>query len=172
MAEAKTKPTKTSPAAFIAGVKDEGTRRDCAILMRLMKKVTGVPGAMWGPSIVGFGTYHYVYASGTEGDWPLTGFSPRVQNLTIYVMSGFDDHAALLRRLGKHKVSKSCLYVKSLGDIDLSVLERMLATSVAKMRRMYPDAKPVAAAAKKAAPTKSAAKKTATKRTAAKPGKR
>jgi hypothetical protein len=158
MAEAKTKRTRVRPAAFLSTVKDESTRRDCATLVRLMEKVTGEPAAMWGTSIVGFGTCHYVYASGTEGDCPLTGFSPRARKLTIYVMSGFDGHAALLKKLGKHETSKSCLYVKSLADVDLGALAKLLAASVASMRKAYPATATAAAGAAKKAATRKVAK--------------
>lgn len=138
MAEAKTKRTAASPAAFLAKVKDETTRRDCATLVRLMEKVTGERAAMWGPSIVGFGTYHYVYASGTTGDWPVAAFSPRARSLTIYISPEFDSRAPLLAKLGRHTSSKSCLYVKSLADVDLAVLERLVAASVADARARHP----------------------------------
>jgi hypothetical protein len=135
MAELKTKPTKASVSKFLRAIQDEATRKDCQQLTKIMKEVTGAEPRMWGPSIVGFGTYHYVYASGREGDWFLTGFSPRKQNLTLYIMSGFDEYEDLLGRLGKHKKSKSCLYVRSLEDLDLTVLKRMIRASVRHMQK-------------------------------------
>jgi hypothetical protein len=93
---------------------------------------------MWGPSIVGFGSYHYVYASGREGDWPLTGFSPRKQDLTLYIMAGFDRYEALMAKLGKCRTGKSCLYIKRLADVDLRVLKQLVSESVKYMKRTYP----------------------------------
>ncbi|MEO6463652.1 MAG: DUF1801 domain-containing protein [Candidatus Eisenbacteria bacterium] len=154
MAEAKTRRTNASVAAFIAGAGDETTRRDCATLVRMMEKVTGDKAAMWGPNIVGFGTYRYVYASGTTGDWPLAGFSPRKQNLTVYLMPGFDEHAALMKKLGKHKASKVCLYVKSLADVDLAVLEQLVTASVVQLRKTYPVVSPASAQGAKQATRK------------------
>ncbi|HSQ60662.1 MAG TPA: DUF1801 domain-containing protein [Acidobacteriota bacterium] len=130
MAELKTKKTTASVAAFLKKVPSEETRQDCAALVKLMKNVTRSEPKMWGPSIVGFGEYHYVYASGQEGDWPLTGFSPRKQNLTIYVMAGFDRYPDLMKKLGKCKTGKSCLYVKRLSDLDPKVLKELVAESV------------------------------------------
>jgi hypothetical protein len=136
MAELKTKRTKASVAAFVAAIEDEGRRRDCKRLVALMKKVTKSEPAMWGPSIVGFGTYHYEYPSGREADWFLAGFSPRKQALTLYVMAGFTGYADLMQKLGKHKAGKSCLYVKSLDDLDLDVLEELVRRSVRHMREL------------------------------------
>jgi hypothetical protein len=101
--------------------------------MELLKEVTGKPPEMWGDSIIGFGTYHYRYASGREGDWMLTGFSPRKQNITLYIMAGFDEYAGLLERLGKHSIGKSCLYIKRIEDIDLDTLRELVRLSVAHM---------------------------------------
>ena len=130
MAELKTRPTSASVAAFLKTVADDERRKDCQTLVKLMKQATGAPAKMWGPSIVGFGTYRYVYASGRQGDWPLVGFSPRKQDLTLYIMAGFARYAALMKQLGKHKSGKSCLYLKRLGDVDMAVLSApgMLAT--------------------------------------------
>ena len=169
MAELKTKKTTKSPAEFIAAVPDEGMRRDCATLVRLMKKVTGEPAAMWGPAIVGFGTYTYTYASGRSGDWPVAAFSPRKRDLTIYALNGFAGEAEMLRQLGPHTTGKVCLYVKSLSDVDLGVLEKIVRASAAHVRKLHPStvavarAKPVKKAAKKAV-KKVAKKKTATAR--------
>jgi hypothetical protein len=136
MAELKTKPSKASVAKFIESIADDTTRKDCQVLIRIMKQVTGVTPRMWGPSIVGFGSYHYRYASGREGDWFWTGFSPRKQAITLYLMGGLDEHAALLKRLGKHKTSKGCLYVKRLADLDVPTLERLVAATVRRATRM------------------------------------
>ena len=103
-----------------------------------MQEVTGEPPVMWGDSIVGFGTYHYRYKSGREGDWPRTGFSPRKQYLAIYIMPGFDSYEALLARLGKHRTSVSCLYINKLADVDLDVLREIIAESHQEMARRYP----------------------------------
>jgi hypothetical protein len=134
----KTKPTALSVDAYIEAIPDEARRRDCRTLLALMKKVTGMKPRMWGSSIVGFGSYHYKYASGHEGDAALTGFSSRKQDLTIYIPAGFDKHAALLARLGKHKHSLSCLYVKRLSDIDHALLGKLIVSSIEEMRRRYP----------------------------------
>ena len=132
--EPKTRPTDASVPDFIASQPKEETRRDCATLVKMMKRVTGAPARMWGPSIVGFGAYHYVYASGAGGDWPLVGFSPRRQDLTVYVMAGFEDYPELMAGLGKYKTGKSCLYLKRLSDVDAAVLEKLIAASVRDMK--------------------------------------
>jgi hypothetical protein len=135
MAELKTKPTRISPVKFIASITDERTRADSQALAKLMKRVSGAEPKMWGPNIVGFGTYHYKYASGREGDWFVAGFSPRKAALTIYIMGGIKKHEALLKKLGKHKSSSgSCLYVRALEDIDMGVLEDLLRASVKQVR--------------------------------------
>ncbi|TFG51769.1 MAG: DUF1801 domain-containing protein [Gemmatimonadales bacterium] len=130
MAELKTKPTKLSVTRFIDGIKDERKRRDCRTVMKIMKRVTKATPKMWGTSIVGYGTYHYKYASGREGDWFTAGFSPRAQSLTLYIMSGFKGHDALMKKLGKHKTGRSCLYIKRLDEIDLDVLKELIERSV------------------------------------------
>jgi len=130
MAELKTKPTRESVSKFIRAIPDNRLRKDCQLLTRLMSEATGARPKMWGPSIVGFGCYHYKYASGREGDWFLTGFSPRKANLTLYIMSGFDEVEDLLAKLGKHKTGKSCLHVRSLEDLDLAVLKRLIRASL------------------------------------------
>jgi hypothetical protein len=130
MAELKTKPNRSSVTAFLATVKEPGRRRDCQALAAIMKKATGAAPKMWGPSIVGFGDYHYKYASGREGDWFVAGFSPRAQALTLYVMPGLDRFGPLLKRLGKYKTGRSCLYIKSLEDVDVRVLEELIAQAV------------------------------------------
>ena len=134
MAELKTQKNDASVEEFLDGVEDEGKRRDCWALVELMREVTGDEPVMWGNSIVGFGSYHYTYASGREGDWMLTGFSPRKQALTLYIMSGFSEYESLLDRLGKHRTGKSCLYVKSLEDVDASVLRELVERSVRQKR--------------------------------------
>lgn len=137
MAQNKTQPTKQKVSEFIGSIEDAGRRADCKELMKLMREITGNRATMWGPSIVGFGTYHYKYASGREGDFFLTGFSPRKQALTIYIISGFKTQAKLMEKLGKFKTGKSCLYVKSLDDIDRTVLKQLLEASVTYMRKTY-----------------------------------
>jgi hypothetical protein len=137
MAELKTKQTEASVEDFLDGVADEARREDCRALVRLMTRVTGAPPRMWGPGMVGFGTYHYKYASGREGDWFLTGFAPRKQDLTLYIMAGFDRYEDLMARLGRHKTGKSCLYVKRLADIDADVLEALVTASVAHVKQTY-----------------------------------
>lgn len=137
MAELKTKPTAASVSAFLDGVDDEERRRDARELLALMKEVTGKRAKMWGTSIVGFGTYHYVYASGRQGDWPVTGFSPRKRDLTVYIMPGFSRYSSLMKKLGKYKTGKSCLYLKRLDDVDRKALRRLIARSVADMKKMY-----------------------------------
>ena len=137
MAENKTKQTKVSVDYFINGIKDETDRNDCYEIIKLMKSVTKEEPKMWGPSIIGFGSYHYKYESGREGDSCLTGFSPRKQNLTIYLMGGFEKQTAQLEKLGKHKTSKACLYIKSLNDIDVKVLKEMVVNSVNYVKKTY-----------------------------------
>ena len=137
MAENKTQPTDVDPAAFIAAVEHPTRRADAEVLLELMGRVTGCPPRMWGPAIVGFGRYHYRYDSGREGDFLMTGFSPRKANLVVYLMPGYDDLGDELAVLGKHKMGKACLYINTLADVDLDVLERMVERSVAKMRREY-----------------------------------
>lgn len=131
---AKTIPTKVAPRDFIAAVADERKRTDAEVLLELMAEITGEPPVMWGPSIIGYGSYHYKYASGREGDCMLTGFSPRKTALTIYLMSGVERQAELLERLGKYKNGKSCLYIKRLSDVDMAVLRELIAVSVALAR--------------------------------------
>jgi hypothetical protein len=132
----KTKKTGASVKAFLDAVEDPEQRKDCKAIAALMKRVTGAVPKMWGASIVGYGSYHYRYASGREGDWFLAGFSPRKRDTTLYVMSGFEDDKVrdLLARLGKHKTGKACLYIKKLADVDLDVLEELVRTSVEHKR--------------------------------------
>lgn len=137
MAELKTQPNDDSVVEFLNNVNDETKRRDCFAILELMQRVTGAEPRMWGSSIVGFGQYHYTYASGREGDWFLTGFAPRKQNLTLYIMAGFDRYTELMARLGKHSTGKSCLYVKKLADIDLDVLAELIEESVRHMQATH-----------------------------------
>ena len=139
MAELKTKKTTQSPAAFIAKIADPAKRADSKALLALMRKATGESPKMWGTSIVGFGQYHYKSErSSQEGDWPLTGFSPRAANLTVYIMPGFKGYAPLLKKLGKHKIGGgSCIYIKKLADVDQKVLGEIVKTSVRDMRKKY-----------------------------------
>jgi len=134
MSEPKTKKTDASVEAFLDAVADAGRREDARAVLALMKRVTGEEPKMWGPSIVGFGSYTYTYASGQTGDWPIAGFSPRKQALTLYVMPGFEKDADLMKRLGKHKTGKSCLYLSRLADVDAGVLEELVRRSVERMR--------------------------------------
>ncbi|MDA1188277.1 MAG: DUF1801 domain-containing protein [Chloroflexi bacterium] len=134
MTELKTKANKASVEEFLSSVPDE-KRADSFTILEMMKKVTGEKPVMWGTSIVGFGTYSYTYASGHSGEWPLTGFSPRKQNLTLYIMPGFDRYEELLGKLGKHKLGKSCLYINKLDDVDQSVLKELVALSFKEMKK-------------------------------------
>ena len=135
--EAKMKPTDVSVADFIAAVENPQRRADAGTLCALFEAISGEPPVMWGPSIIGFGRYHYRYASGHEGDAPRLGFSPRKAWTVVYVMSGFDGQAALIARLGKVKTSVACLYVNQLDQIDLGVLREMAVLSLAHMRERY-----------------------------------
>jgi hypothetical protein len=136
MAEMKTAATGGSVDTFMAGV-DPQRRQDCERVLLLMREATGAEPRMWGDSIVGFGTYHYRYESGREGDWFLTGFSPRKNNLTLYVMAGFDRYDDLLGRLGKHTIGKSCLHVKRLSEVDETVLRELIVASVEHMKAIH-----------------------------------
>ncbi len=133
----KTSPNKGSVRDFISSVQDTEKQEDSLQLLSLMEEITQDKPVMWGDSIIGFGTYHYQYKSGREGDWFLTGFSPRKQNLTIYIMDGFSKYDALLKKLGKNKNSVSCLYVKRLSDIDIDVLTQILTESVGYLKKKY-----------------------------------
>jgi hypothetical protein len=135
MAELKTKPNDQSVVSFLKSIADEQKRRDCFTLLDIMKQITKTQPKMWGSSVVGFGSYHYRYESGREGDWFLTGFSPRKQNLTLYIMAGFEQYDELLKKLGRHTTGKSCLYVKRLADIDLPTLKNLIRQSVRHMTR-------------------------------------
>ena len=135
MAELKTKKNEASVEKFLNAIKDGQTRKDCFEIAKMMQQSTKAAPKMWGASIVGFGEYHYKYASGREGDWMLTGFSPRKQNLTLYIMAGFDRYDELLKKLGKFSTGKSCLYIKKLADVDRKVLKELVSESVKVMKR-------------------------------------
>jgi hypothetical protein len=135
MSDLKTKATKASVGKFLRGIKDAQKKRDSLAIHDLMAQITGAKAEMWGTSIVGFGRYRYKYASGREGEWPIVGFSPRKQNLTVYIMSGFDGYPELMKDLGKYKTGKACLYIKSLDDVHVPTLKRLIRKSVDHMRR-------------------------------------
>ena len=136
MAEAKTKPTNASVEKFLNQIPDEVRREDCFKIEKMMEEIKGCKPKMWGPSIVGFDTYHYKYASGHEGDWPIAAFSPRKQDLTIYVMPGFRKYRELMQQLGKHRTGKSCLYIKRLSDVHVPTLKKIIRQSVKEMKQM------------------------------------
>ena len=130
MSELKTKKNQASVEGFLKSVENEQRRKDSFVVLDLMKEVTGEKPVMWGTSIVGFGSYHYKYASGREGDWFAVGFSPRKKNMTLYIMEGFKNYDTLLGKLGKHSTGKSCLYVNKLEDVDQDVLRELVKQSV------------------------------------------
>lgn len=136
MTNLKTTPNAASVAEFIAGVAAE-RQADCRTIVRMMSAASGAEPRMWGQSIVGFGSYHYTYESGREGDWMLIGFSPRKRDLTLYIMSGFSRYEELMTKLGKYRTGKSCLYVKQLADVDTEVLQELMNESVLAMRARY-----------------------------------
>jgi hypothetical protein len=138
MAELKTRRNKGNVVAFLDSVTNDQRRQDSFAVLELMEQVTGKKPEMWGDSIVGFGSYHYKYASGREGDWFLVGFSPRAQNLTLYIMAGFDGYETLLGKLGKHTTGKSCLYIKKLEDVDMDVLKDLVRQSAEHMEKTNP----------------------------------
>ncbi|MBI9049583.1 MAG: DUF1801 domain-containing protein [Anaerolineaceae bacterium] len=138
MTQNKTTATDNDVMAFLNAVESEKKREDSLIIKQLMQELSGEPAVMWGASIVGFGSYHYRYETGREGDMPIVGFSPRKQAITLYIMDGFDKHAELLGKLGKHKTGKSCLYIKKLEDIDMDILRELVCQSVAHMRKTNP----------------------------------
>jgi len=136
--QAKTVPTGADVRAFLDRVEGDERRADCIALAKLMTRITGEKPCMWGPSIVGFGSYHYRYESGFEGDCPRASFAPRKGDLTVYLMPGFTGQGDLLKKLGKHKTGKACLYVKRLADVDPKVLEQLMRRSLAELARLYP----------------------------------
>ena len=136
--ENKTKPQKTSVKEFLENIEDEQVRRDCKILEKLFEKVSGEMPVMWGDAIVGYGSYHYKYDSGREGDWCITGFSPRKQNISLYTNCYLDENDPLLKSLGKIKYGKSCIYIKKIDDIHLPVLEKLIAQGIDFIKKKYP----------------------------------
>jgi hypothetical protein len=138
MAQNKTVETIESVADFLATVTDENKKQDCLNLVSIMEKVTGFKAKMWGPSIVGFGSYHYKYESGREGDAPLVGFSPRKNEISLYLSSSFKNRDGLLEKFGKHKSAKACVYIKKLADIDQEIFKEMIVLSVKHVKSMYP----------------------------------
>jgi hypothetical protein len=137
MSELKTKPNDADVLAFLDQIEDEAKKADSLAILKMMQEATDEPAKMWGNSIIGFGQYHYKYASGREGDWFLTGFSPRKQQFSLYIMAGFDQYDDLLSQLGKYKTGKSCLYIKRLSDVNQSVLNKLIEASVDYMNRNY-----------------------------------
>ena len=135
MAELKTKRNQKSVKKFLDSVENRRRREDAWAVKAMMEELTGEKAEMWGDSIVGFGSYHYKYTSGREGDWFVTGFSPRKVSLTLYVMSGFSRYQELMAKLGKHKTGSSCLYINRLEDVDSKILRRLIKESVAHLRR-------------------------------------
>ncbi len=135
MAELKTKPTDEDVTRFLNAIPDEKKRKDSFTILNMMREVTGLEPVFWVGNIIGFGKYHYKYASGHEGDAGLIGFSPRKQNLALYILTGFDDQAALLEKLGKHKTGKVCLYINKLDDVHLPVLRKMILKSYKHMKK-------------------------------------
>jgi hypothetical protein len=142
MTENKTQQTDDSVQTFLQSIEDERKREDCFTLVELMQEITGEPARMWGKTIVGFDKYRYKYANGSEGESLLVGFAPRKANLSLYIMSGFDEYDALLEKLGKHKTGKACLYVKRLDDVDMDTLRELVQRSVDYMRDTYPTGTP------------------------------
>ncbi|MFX0060261.1 MAG: DUF1801 domain-containing protein [Candidatus Hodarchaeota archaeon] len=138
MPELKTKPTDKNVDEFLKKIENPTKRDDSYKILNLMKEVTQEEPKMWGDSIIGFGNYHYKYASGREGEWFLTGFSPRKQSLTLYIMSGFEKYKTLLQKLGKYKTGKSCLYINKLQEINKDILKELVIESVTYMKKQYP----------------------------------
>jgi hypothetical protein len=137
MAELKTRKNAASISAFLK--KADPKKRDaCEVILDIMGDATGEEPVMWGSTIIGFGSYHFKYATGKEGDWALIGVSPRKQNISVYIMDGFSRYEKLLSKLGKHKIGKSCLYINKLSDIDMKVFARLVQSSVRNMKKMYP----------------------------------
>lgn len=133
-AELKTKPNELSVEKFLTSIEDKKRREDSLAVLDIMKRITNEEPKIWGTSIIGFGDYHYKYASGREGDWFVTGFSPRKASLSLYIMSGFKEYEELLSKLGKFKTGVSCLYINKLEDVDITVLKRLITLSVKKMK--------------------------------------
>lgn len=137
MAEPKTRQNGASVSAFLGAIEDKQQRADARKISAIMRAATGSRAKMWGSAIVGFGRYHYKYASGQEGDWHIVGYSPRKKNLTVYIMSGFDRFEKLMAKLGRYTTGKSCLYIKQLDDVDEAVLRKLIEGSVADIRKKY-----------------------------------
>jgi hypothetical protein len=137
LADNKTQATRASVRAFLDAIDDSERRADAKKVAAMMRNATDCRATMWGKDIIGYGKYHYRYASGREGDWMLVGFSPRKRNLSIYIMPGFESYGGLLEKLGKYKTGRSCLTINSLADVDEKVLETLIADSVATMRERY-----------------------------------
>jgi len=138
MAQNKTTRNDGDVLAYLNAVPQKTRRADSLAMLALMQEVTGEPAAMWGTSIVGFGSYHYKYDSGREGDFMLTGFAPRKQALTLYIMGGFEQHEQRLAELGKHRLGRACLYINKLADVNVDILREIIADSVARTRRNHP----------------------------------
>ena len=139
MAKNKTTETSANVHEFISSIKDETKRKDSLMMIDLIKKQSGHEPKMWGPSIIGFGKYHYKYDSGREGDGPLIGFSPRASALTLYLSGQFENRDELLGKLGKHKTDKGCIYIKKLSDISTTILEEMITNHIKHINEIYPD---------------------------------
>lgn len=137
MSELKTKATNASVKTFLDAIKPDQKRTDARTLDKLMRRITGKKPKMWGASLVGYGTYKYKYESGHQGEWFITGFSPRKQNLVVYIMPGFETFKPQMKKLGKHKTGKSCLYINKLADVDLEILQELIAGSVEVMKDRY-----------------------------------
>ncbi len=138
MAENKTQATQKSVTEFINNIEDQNMRADVRKIAAMMRRATRKKAKMWGPGIVGYGEYHYKYASGREGDFMITGFAPRKRSLSVYILPGFENFGGLLKKLGKHKTGRSCLYINRLSDVDEKVLEKLITDSVNMMRNKYP----------------------------------
>ncbi len=138
MSENKTKPTEASVETYLAAIADPARQQDCRELVKLMTRVSKQPPKMWGPGIVGFGSYHYKYESGREGDMCLAGFSSRKGDISVYLTNEFENRDELLAQLGKHKMAKACLYLRKLSDINLKILEQLISGSIAETKRRYP----------------------------------
>ena len=134
----KTQPTQDSPIDFINAVEPVQKRKDCLEILKLMEQLSAEKPVVWGGSMVGFGSYHYKYDSGREGDWFRVGFAPRKQNITLYIMTGFSTYPDIMQKLGKFKTGGSCLYIKKLADVDINVLADLIKESLAYMRQLYP----------------------------------
>lgn len=139
MAQNKTVETTSSVDDFINAVQDESKRKDCFSIIELIKKLTMLDPKMWGPSIVGFGSYHYKYDSGREGDSPLICFSPRASSIALYLSAGLENRVELLEKFGKHKTDKGCIHIKKLSDIDMDILQKMIENHIQFIKKTYPE---------------------------------